>query len=284
MTEYLVYDVFADAPFGGNPLAVIPKAYALPERLLQPVAREFGFSETAFLYPPEAGGTARMRIFTPTQEIPFAGHPVIGSAVALSQGGSPGGIVLETGIGPLPCFAAEGRAGFVRETGLERLGDPAPDLIARCLGLETDAIRSAVHAPVIASAGLPFALVELDSARLLSRAHPRIEAFRAAAARHPLPFDFAIYAYIREGDDVRARMFAPLDDIPEDPATGSAAAALGLLLANLEGRECRLTIRQGVEMGRLSTIEVIADPGSVTISGGAVRVMEGRLADLAAMS
>ncbi len=282
MTDYLVYDVFTEAPFGGNPLAVVPQAYTLPERLLQPVAREFGFSETAFLYPPEAGGTARLRIFTPTQEIPFAGHPVIGSAVALADRGSPGGIVLETGAGPLPCFAADGRAGFVREVALDRLGDPEPALLADCLGLEPAAIRGAVHAPVIASAGLPFALVELQSARLLSRAHPRIEAFRAAAARHPLPFDFAIYAYVREGGDVRARMFAPLDDIPEDPATGSAAAALGLLLAGIEGSECRLTIRQGVEMGRPSTIEVIAEPGSVTISGGAVRVMEGRLADLAA--
>ncbi len=281
MTAYLTYDVFTDVAFGGNPLAVVPDAYTLPERLLQPVAREFGFSETVFLYPPEDGGTAKLRIFTPTREIPFAGHPVVGSAVALADRGGGGAMVLETGAGPVPCFAEGGRGGFVRQAELQRLGAPDPALVADCLGLTADEIRTDTHAPVIASAGLPFVLVELCSARDLSRAAPRIEAFRTAQDRHPLPFDFAVYCYVREGDDIRARMFAPLDDIPEDPATGSAAAALGLMLATLAGRECRLGIRQGAEMGRLSTIEVIADQSSVTITGAAVRVMEGRLSDLA---
>ncbi len=281
MTDYVVYDVFSDVAFGGNPLAVVTEAHVLPERLLQPLAREFGFSETVFLFPPEHGGTARLRIFTPTQEIPFAGHPLIGTAVALAERGPPGQMLLETAAGPIPCFAEGGRAGFLRETALETLGAPTPATVAACLGLPQGSVRTDVHAPVLASAGLPFALVELASARDLSRAGPRIEAFRAAQDLHPLPFDFAVYAYVREGDDVRARMFAPLEDIPEDPATGSAAAALGLFLSNLEGRECRLTIRQGAEMGRLSVIEVIADPGFVTISGDAVRVMEGRLGRLA---
>lgn len=281
MTEYLVYDVFTEVPFGGNPLAVVPEAHTLPERLLQPLAREFGFSETAYLYPPEAGGAARMRIFTPRREIPFAGHPVIGSAVALSERGAPGRMVLETGAGPLACVAEAGRAGFVRAAGLERLGTPDPALVAACLGLEAAAIRTDRHAPLIASAGLPFVLVEIASAPQLSRAHPRIEAFRSASERHPLPFDFAIYAYIREEDEVRARMFAPLDDVPEDPATGSAAAALALFLAEDAGGACRLSIRQGAEMGRLSLIEVIAEPGSVTVLGAAVKVMEGRFGRLA---
>lgn len=283
MTGYLVYDVFTEAPFGGNPLAIVPEAGAIPEAALRPLAREFGFSETVFLYPPEAGGTARTRIFTPTQEIPFAGHPVIGAAIALAQEGRPGRIVLETGIGPIECEAGDGRARFVRQTALERLGAPEPALVAACLSVPEAAIRTDRHAPVLASAGLPFALAELVSADALARARPHLGAFEDAQARHPLPFDFAIYAYMRDGSDIRVRMFAPLDDIPEDPATGSAAAALGLHLADLEGAPCRLTVAQGVEIGRPSRIEVAAQPGSVEIAGRAVRVMEGRLTALAAL-
>ena len=266
--RYLVYDVFTDRAFGGNPLAVIPDAAALDPALMQPIAREFGFSETIFLQPGE-GGEVTARIFTPTQEIPFAGHPLIGALVALADEGAPEALTIHTGVGPIPGRAKEGRASFRRETMLETLHAPDPALIARCLS-----VGSVIRATV-ASAGLPFALAELPDRETLSRTRPDIDAFREAATLYPLPFDFAVYAYVRDGGTIHARMFAPLDDIPEDPATGSAATALALYLAGNE--TLTLDIRQGEDMGRPSRIGVTVKGGAVTIEGRAVRVMEGRL-------
>lgn len=281
MSRYLVYDVFTSTPFGGNPLAVVPDATGLPETALQPLAEEFGFSETVFVYPPEAGGTARLRIFTPRQEIPFAGHPLIGTALALAEEGGPAEQRLETGAGEIGCLAENGGAAFERRTDLEVLHHPDPAFAAACLGLPEMAVRTEGHTPAIASAGLPFCLVELESQRQLAKCRPQIEMFRRGQAEYALSFDFAVYAYIRDGDLIRARMFAPLDGVPEDPATGSAAAALGLFLVDLEGRDQAATIAQGVEMGRPSVISMMAEPGGVTISGAAVRVMEGRIAPAA---
>ncbi|CAM4096597.1 PhzF family phenazine biosynthesis protein [Palleronia rufa] len=280
-TGYLVYDVFTDRAFGGNPLAIVPDASGLDPATMADIAREFGYSETIYLLPPRAGGTRAARIFTPTQEIPFAGHPLIGAAVALADDGGPARMLIETGAGPVPCLARDGRGALVRSVRLERLGTPDPALVADCLGLSAVNLLTRHHAPVIASAGLPFCLVELHDPAALAGISPRIEAFRRAQAASPLPFDFAVYAYAYDrsmgGDRIRARMFAPLDNIPEDPATGSAAAALGLLLADLAQGPVEVTIDQGVEMGRPSVISVSAEAGSVAVSGHAVRVMEGRL-------
>ena len=276
-TDYLVYDVFTGAAFGGNPLAIIPRAAGLDDAVLPAIAREFGFSETIFLFPPRGGGTVRARIFTPVQEIPFAGHPLVGASVALVDAGGSAQMVIETGAGPIPCLARNGRGALVRDVALERLGTPDPALVAACLGVSEVSLLTRHHAPVLASAGLPFCMVELHDPAALARTKPQISAFRRAQAASDLPFDFAIYAYVRDAGRIRARMFAPLDGIAEDPATGSAAAALGLLLADLQGEPVDLTIDQGVEMGRPSVISVSAEPGSVTVSGQAVRVMEGRL-------
>jgi trans-2,3-dihydro-3-hydroxyanthranilate isomerase len=278
MTRYLVYDVFTDTPFGGNPLAVIPEAEGLAEALLQKIAREFNFSETVFVLPPrEEGHTARVRIFTPTQEVPFAGHPTIGTAIALRELGGPAEMVLELGVGPIPCTVAGGRARFVTRRPLERLHDVDTGLVAEALGLTASDILTSRHAPVMASVGLPFVFAEIDGESALARATPAIAAFRAGQARYPSPFDFAVAPYVREGDRIRMRMFAPLDSIPEDPATGSAAAALGALLAALAGAPVALDITQGVEMGRPSRILVEAGPDGVAVEGAARRVMEGRL-------
>lgn len=278
MTGYLVYDVFTDAPFGGNPLAVIPDAAGLAEELFQKIAREFNFSETVFVLPPrDPAHTARLRIFTPTQEVPFAGHPTIGAAVALNDAGGPRQMVLELGVGPIACSAAAGAARFVTTRALERLHAPEPGVVAECLGLAPGDIRSDAHGPVMASVGLPFVLAELADLATLGRCAPVTAAFRAAAARYPSPFDFAVAAYVRDGAQVRMRMFAPLDDIPEDPATGSAAAALGAHLADLAGGPVTLDIHQGVEMGRPSRIRVEAGPSGVAVAGSARRIMEGRL-------
>lgn len=278
MTAYVVYDVFTEVAFGGNPLAVIPEARGLPEPLLQKIAREFNFSETTFVFPPaDPGHTARVRIFTPTQEVPFAGHPVIGTALALRDLGHPAAMVLELGIGPIACTVADGHARFVTRRPLERLHAVAVADAAAALSLDPADIRIDRHAPVMASVGLPFVFAELASRDALTRASPSTDAFRAGRRRYPAPFDFAVAPYLRDGARIAMRMFAPLDNIPEDPATGSAAAALGALLADLDGTPVTLDIAQGVEMGRPSRIRVEAGPEGVAVSGAARRVMEGRL-------
>jgi trans-2,3-dihydro-3-hydroxyanthranilate isomerase len=278
MTQFLVYDVFTETPFGGNPLAVIPDAERLEEGLLQKIAREFNFSETTFVYPPDdPAHTARVRIFTPTQEVPFAGHPTIGTAIALHDLGRPGEMVLELGVGPIPCTAAAGAARFRTTRPLERLHEPDAGSVAACLGIAAADIRTDRVQPVMASVGLPFVFAELADLAALARCAPVTYAFRVAEARYPAPFDFAVAAYVRDGARVRMRMFAPLDNIPEDPATGSAAAALGALLAEADGAPVTLDIAQGVEMGRPSRIGIEADGQGVTVSGAARRTMEGRL-------
>ncbi len=281
MTDYVVYDVFTDTAFGGNQLAVIPDATALAEDQLQRIAREFNFSETTFVYPPEdPANTAKVRIFTPTMEVPFAGHPTVGTAIALRDAGAAGNIILELGIGPIPCTYLGNKAAFTVTAPLQRLSTPDPALIAAALGLNADVIKTSTHAPVQASVGLPFAIVELQDRAALTQCQPVTDHFRTAAARYPSDMDFAIYAYARDGNQIDARMFAPLDNIPEDPATGSAAAALAALLTDISGRAQSLNILQGEAMGRPSYITAQttpADPIPVTISGAAVRTMQGTL-------
>lgn len=278
MRTYVVYDVFTETPFGGNQLAVFPEAGDLPEFDLQKIAAEFNFSEVTFVYPPEdASHTARVRIFTPTTEVPFAGHPTIGTAIALADLGYGGDMVLELGVGPLVCKVTAGSAQFTTEVPLEVLATPDPDLVARALGISEDAILTTSHAPTMASLGLPFTITELDCRDTLAALQTDVAAFREGNAQYPSGMDFAQFAYVREGDVIHARMFAPLDNIPEDPATGSACAALGALLASVEGRDMTLRVHQGDDMGRPSVIGVTTLDGSVTISGSACKVMEGSL-------
>jgi len=279
MTAYRVYDVFTDAPFGGNQLAVIPDASALPDGQLQRIAREFNYSETTFVYPPaDPANTARVRIFTPTMEVPFAGHPTIGTAVCLHDLGTGGDMVLELGVGPIACTVDGAGAAFTTGVPLTRVSTLPVDFVARTLSLPDDAVVTVTHPPTLAGVGLPFVLVELATRAALADCSPDIDAFREGARQYPAQLDFAVYAYCRDGDQIDARMFAPLDNIPEDPATGSAAAALAALLAQDLGTNQTLTIRQGQDMGRLSIITARTDAGGVTISGQAVLTMEGRLA------
>ncbi|WP_037294089.1 PhzF family phenazine biosynthesis protein [Roseobacter sp. CCS2] len=281
MSTYFVYDVFTETAFGGNPLAVFPDATSIAEDKLQSIAREFNLSEVTFVYPPHnPDHTAKVRIFTPTMEIPFAGHPTIGTATALRDEGHNGAMILELGVGSVPCVFEDGKAAFTIAAPLERLAQPDTQLIAAALGVPDDAIVTTTHAPVQASVGLPFVLVELRHKDDLTACVPSLEHIREGATKYPAGFDFAIFAYVRDGMQIDARMFAPIDNIPEDPATGSASAALAALLTETLGQNLTLHIVQGEAMGRPSDITATtkhANPVPVTISGHAVRVMEGVL-------
>jgi len=295
---FVTVDVFTETRFGGNPLAVFPDAHGLSEAEMQALAAEFNLSETAFVLPPEdPSHTARVRIFTPRREMPFAGHPNVGTAFVLATTGSPA-----IGRGDPDRFVFEEIAGLV-EVSVERdaagavtgatiaapqpltLGiEPDPAALAACLGLELGAIRTTAHPPVLAGTGNPFVLAECEP-EALSRAMPDLAAFRRAAEAHPaLDGRLSLYLYARAGEgetaDVRARMFAPLGGTVEDAATGSAAAPLAALLLSLSGlEEARLEILQGVEMGRPSRLRTTArrtpDGIRATVGGACVPVLRG---------
>ncbi len=173
MAGYVVLDVFTDTAFGGNPLAVFPDASGLPEQMLQSIAREFNFSETTFVLPAVAADhTARVRIFTPGSELAFAGHPTIGTAVALANRGAGPDMVLELGVGPIPARAEGGAARFTTRHPLSTTGEVEPAVVAACVGLETADIHLAAHWPVVASVGGAFVLAEVRDADALARAVP----------------------------------------------------------------------------------------------------------------
>ncbi|MBB5721657.1 trans-2,3-dihydro-3-hydroxyanthranilate isomerase [Loktanella ponticola] len=279
MTSYRVYDVFTDAAFGGNPLAVFPDATNIPEAKLQKIAREFNFSETTFVYPAvDPAHTAKVRIFTPTRELQFAGHPTIGTAVCLSDLGHTGPMVLELGVGPIPCDVSGQTASFTTSAPLDIIATPEPELVAAAIGLKPDAISNATHVPTQASLGLAFVFVELKTRDDLRACHPVAEASKIGAARYPAGIDFAVFTYVRNGDHLDARMFAPLDNMPEDPATGSACATITALLSQIARKPLAFTIHQGDDMGRPSRIKAAAlagDPHPIKITGDAVLTMEG---------
>ena len=278
MSQYFVYDVFTDTAFGGNQLAVFPDARGIPEDKLQSITAEFNFSEVTFVYPPEdPAHTARVRIFTPTSEVDFAGHPIIGTLIALSDIGYSSPMALELGIGTLTGKVTETRAAFTAGQSLTKLSEPEVSLVAGALSLPESAIRTETHRPVQASLGLPFVLTELKNRAALSACRPDLRAIRRGAERYPAGNDFAIFAYVREGTQIESRMFAPLDNIPEDPATGSASATLAMLLTDILDTALILTFTQGVDMGRPSKIKAYTtqNPHTVTIEGKAVKTMSG---------
>jgi len=283
MIDYLVYDVFTNMPFTGNPLAIIPDASGLTEDQLLPIAREFNFSETAFVYPPEnPESTAKVRIFTPATELAFAGHPTVGTAVALSDmGRASGQMIFDLGVGPIPVTVCGDSARFTTRVPLKTAPTLPNAALANCIGLPASTIRTDHHAPIVAGLGTDFTLIELEDQLALASTTPRTDAFREAAG--PDADRLALFIYTRSGCDIRARMFQPLGGIPEDPATGSAAAALAAFLGQLDGQSATFDITQGVEMGRPSKITAEievedAKPTAVSIEGQAVRTMQGRLA------
>jgi len=288
-------DVFAEAPFGGNPLAVMSDARGLSAAQMQAIAREFNYSESTFITPAAAAqNTARVRIFTPTDEIPFAGHPNVGTGFVLARMGT----IFGRATGDVMRF--EENAGIVEVEIIRRGGEIAGakirapkafemgeeiavQTVADCASLDAAAFVTTKHRPVFGSVGLPFAFAELGSLDALGRASPNVAAFREAHRKHPNPIDrFSLFLYARTGAGrVRARMFAPLSNVFEDPATGSASCALGGLLSALERDDdgFRLTIEQGVEIGRPSLLEVSVSAGGgrqhIHVSGHCVPVMRG---------
>lgn len=291
--RYLHCDVFSDVAFGGNPLAVLPDARGLTDAQMQRVAREFNFSETTFVLPAERGNTRRVRIFTPSIEVPFAGHPNVGTAFALAVAGELGPItatrtvVFEEKAGLVP-VTIERRAGggifceLLAPAPLSLGRSVEPAALAAAVSLMPADVVNEVHAPSVFSVGLPFLFAELSGRDALARSRTNPAALEALAAAG-VPAD--ILLYVRSGDDfdLRARMFAPLDGVPEDPATGSANVALAAALAHFDARRdgsFRWRIAQGVEMGRPSVLEAraVKRDGAVVeakIGGASVLVAEG---------
>lgn len=281
MTHYVVYDVFTDATFSGNPLAVITDASALPDDALQKIAREFNFSETTFVLPPaEPAHDAKVRIFTPTRELDFAGHPTVGTALALyDMGRVQDSMVLELGVGPIPVEIKASTATFRTRVPLVTRPPATIAQLATCLSLNETDFRTDRYPAVEAGLGTDFTLVELVDRAALDAARPNIDGYRRAATD---PGRLAIMAYVREGEAIEARMFAPLGGILEDPATGSAVAALAAYLGKVDGTSQTFEISQGVKMGRpsriLASVTVEAGvPVEVAITGQAIKVMEGQL-------
>jgi trans-2,3-dihydro-3-hydroxyanthranilate isomerase len=294
--DFMTVDVFTDQKFGGNPLAVVLDGRGLTTDQMQSVAAEFNLAETTFILPAkDPSNTAEVRIFTPRAEMPFAGHPNIGTAFVVATLESAFGRVVSE---PL---IFEGKAGLVKldlikegalvigarlaaPQSLMRGEDIALDVVAAACSIEVSNIEVANHNPCITSCGVPFVFAELKTRSVLSAARPRTEIFSEQLRTEQAT---GILLYVREhGDiDIHARMFAPLHGIPEDPATGSANVALAGLLARLRSESdltLQLRIAQGVDMGRPSLLSATAEKrnGQVTgmcIGGKCVSMMRGSL-------
>jgi len=297
--RYLTLDVFTGTPFGGNQLAVFPDASAIPEAQLLQITREFNFSEVTFCYPPaDASHTRRVRIFTPGGEIPFAGHPIIGTAGALALGenalgsASGGRFTFELGVGVVPVdtrIEAPTRVwAELSVAKLPEIGPQAPTLntLADILSLGAVDLIGGALSPQAVSCGMPFLMVPLKSLDALQRARVRVDKWEQTLKRFWAP---EIFLAARDPDvgenHWRARMFAPGINITEDPATGSAVAAFGGWLAQKDSRadgSFAWTIDQGIEMGRPSRLEVRAEKAAgvvtaVRVAGQAVLMGEGTL-------
>ena len=264
-------DVFTDRPFAGNPLAVVLDADALDSERMQTIAREFGLSETVFV----VEDASRLRIFTPQQELPMAGHPVVGASLELARLGripSEGRTVLRTGVGELPLDLHDGVATMSQaEPTLGPELDPAE--VAGALRLAPGDLASR---PRVCSTGLDQGFAELRDRETLARVEPDIDAIGRLES-------LGLVAWAEEAEGVAAqRYFVPQLGIPEDPATGSAAGALGALRVFAGAPSGQLIVRQGAELGRPSTIEVEVEgepgsPGAVRVSGRAALVLEAEL-------
>lgn len=297
MVKYKFYtcDVFTRDRFGGNQLAVLPRADGLSSRQMQQIAREFNFSETTFVFPAEQGNTRKVRIFTPAREVPFAGHPNIGTAFVLSTiedfGDIQGALTVtfEEEAGLVSVTVSKNEKGrlwceLAAPQGLTLGETVTADLAASVLSLEAADIAMDVHPPQSASVGLPFLVVELRDRDALERASFNMNVLEMLEEQG-LPPDILLYTHASGNVDIRARMFAPVDGVPEDPATGSANCALVALLSHYDPAstgDFKWRIAQGVEMGRPSILDARTQKrGGVVratmIGGDCVMVSEGAI-------
>src|SRR6185437_13689454 len=291
--SFVTVDVFTEKRFGGNPLAVFPDARGMSDADMQALASEFNLSETTFVLPPaDPANTARVRIFNRRAEMPFAGHPNVGTGWVLAQQGR----------------AKAGRLRFEELAGLVEievgetitiaapqpllLGPEMPvELVAACGGLQSSDVLTKAHRPVSASVGNSFVIAEVTG-EALTRATPDIGRFRGAQKAYPAmgPNRLALYLYAHDGarDDagdsgrIRTRMFSPLSGTVEDAATGSAATPLAALLLSLtKETEARYELVQGVEMGRpsrlLCSAHCATDGIRAKVGGGCVPVLSGEV-------
>jgi trans-2,3-dihydro-3-hydroxyanthranilate isomerase len=268
--RFVIADVFTDVPFAGNQVAVFTDAREIPEDRLQPLAREVNLSESVFVYTPNAEGHVRIRIFTPTLELPFAGHPVLGTAFVLAQPLQLDEIRLETDSGVVPIrLEREGPRiafGWMRQppvTGEEYKG--ADELLA-LLGIEKSELPVELYRQ-----GPGHVLIALDSPEAVAALRPDFGALKELS-----PYGTGCFA--RDGEVWKYRSFVPAHGIDEDPATGSAAGPLALHLARhgwIEFGE-EIVIRQGVEIGRPSTLHAVARSAEeIEVGGSAVVVARG---------
>ena len=286
--RFVTVDVFTDRQFGGNQLAVFPEAQGLLEAEMQALAAELNLSETTFVLPPEdPANTARVRIFNRSAEMPFAGHPNVGTGFVLAEQARDGLLRFEEIAGLVEVRLDHDAAGLVTGATIAApqplaIGITLPlDLAADCAGIAADGIITTSHLPTIAAdGGNPRLLMEVTEAAMAT-AVPDLAAFyRAVAATPSLGGKLSLYLYRRDGVGLRARMFSPLSGTWEDAATGSAATPLAGFLLHLSGAMGGVwDIIQGVEMGRPSLLRTTArrtpDGIRASVGGGCVPVLRG---------
>ena len=272
-----IVDVFSATPFGGNQLAVLPDAVGISADGMQKIAREFNFGETTFVLPKnDPANTCRVRIFTPRAELDFAGHPTVGTACALvmqqhERLSDPIRLILEENVGPVTVDVAQRNGGFhgmlTLSAKIEAPTEAAsPTDLAAVLSIQPAEVSQVFFAGV----GVPFCFAQLSSSEVVDRAAINRAAWAATLSRAWSPHLFFFSGNLKDGGKLYARMCAPALGVEEDPATGSACAALVGAMASkpdFDGMAYRLSIRQGVSMGRRSEIEAEArKTGSVVTS------------------
>jgi trans-2,3-dihydro-3-hydroxyanthranilate isomerase len=297
--SFVTCDVFTERPFAGNPLLVVPDARGLTTVQMQSIAREINYSESTFVLPPDDPRHAyRQRTFVPLREIPYAGHPTVGTAVVMASLGRVAGsgsavvsITIEVGFGPLALELVRkngvvSRVKMSQEKPQWKAPEKNPELLgkfAAALGVPFDALQGPL-APQVVSTGNRFLILPLASLEAVSSAIPDTRLLGLVEKELDV---LGVYFFaFADGGRMRARLFAPGAGVPEDPATGSAAGPLGVYLAlhgALPAGSRRFFIDQGIEMGRPSEIEVEvlgesgAPPEGVTVAGSAVLMMRGTI-------
>ncbi|MFY8032427.1 MAG: PhzF family phenazine biosynthesis protein [Devosia sp.] len=275
--NYLLLDVFTRERLKGNPMAVVLKADGLLDDQMQAIAAEFNLSETVFVLKPQAEHhTARVRIFTPAVELPFAGHPTVGAAVAMGLQHRTSAVRLEEEVGLITCvIQTDGKRGGFARFALPALphkvdAPPSSAAMAAALGLAPSDIGCGAYAPAVYSAGVIFYLVPVRDATALRAVKPKTAGWSEV---FPLGHH-SVYVFTETpdepGNQLAARMFAPGMGLGEDPATGAAAAALiGLLAEHAPEGQQELVLRQGTEMGRPSQIAIqLRKDGGKLVHGG----------------